>query len=122
MSMTSSLGIGANKMLAKICSELDKPNGQTYLPFDENAIMKFMEDKKLSDIPGVGSVKEQTLNGLGIMTCKDVQNHLEEIYLNFSETFYEFIVKASLGISRNRHDEKLEDELKKKSLSFAKTF
>ena len=56
------------------------------------------------------------------MTCKDVQNHLEEIYLNFSETFYEFIVKASLGISRNRHDEKLEDELKKKSLSFAKTF
>jgi len=27
MSMTSSLGIGANKMLAKICSELDKPNG-----------------------------------------------------------------------------------------------
>jgi nucleotidyltransferase/DNA polymerase involved in DNA repair len=92
------------------------------LPFDENTIMKFMEDKKLSDIPGVGSVKEQTLNGLGIMTCKDVQNHLEEIYLNFSETFYEFIVKASLGISRNRHDEKLEDELKKKSLSFAKTF
>ena len=30
MQMTSSMGIGAKKMLAKICSELDKPNGQTF--------------------------------------------------------------------------------------------
>lgn len=33
--MTCSAGIAANKMLAKICSELDKPNGMTYLAFDE---------------------------------------------------------------------------------------
>ena len=31
MQMTCSAGIAPNKMLAKICSELDKPNGMTYL-------------------------------------------------------------------------------------------
>jgi nucleotidyltransferase/DNA polymerase involved in DNA repair len=31
MNMTCSVGIAPNKMLAKICSELDKPNGMTYL-------------------------------------------------------------------------------------------
>jgi nucleotidyltransferase/DNA polymerase involved in DNA repair len=31
MQMTCSVGIAPNKMLAKICSELDKPNGMTYL-------------------------------------------------------------------------------------------
>ena len=35
MKMTCSAGVACNKMLAKICSELDKPNGQTYLSFDK---------------------------------------------------------------------------------------
>ena len=33
--MSASCGIGANKMLAKICSDMNKPNGQTYLHNDE---------------------------------------------------------------------------------------
>jgi len=33
--MTASIGIAPNKMLAKIASEVNKPNGQTYLPFDQ---------------------------------------------------------------------------------------
>ena len=59
MHMTCSAGIGCNKMLAKICSELDKPNGQTYLSFDKQKILDFMAEKKVRDIPGVGSVLEQ---------------------------------------------------------------
>jgi DNA polymerase kappa len=33
--MTASCGIGCNRMLAKICSDLNKPNGQTVMPNDE---------------------------------------------------------------------------------------
>ena len=119
--MTSSLGIGPNKMLAKICSELDKPNGQTYLPFENDTIIEFMQDKKLRDVPGIGSVMEQTLNGFGIHTCKDIENHLAEVYINFSEQFFEFLCKASHGIGRNRHDES-DSKLAKKSISFTKSF
>ena len=42
--ITSSCGIASNKMLAKIVSELNKPNGQTYMPNDEIEILKFMKD------------------------------------------------------------------------------
>lgn len=59
MKMTCSAGIGCNKMLAKICSELDKPNGQTYLAFDKQKILDFMAPKKVREIPGVGGVLEQ---------------------------------------------------------------
>ena len=45
--------------------------------------MKFMEDKKLSDIPGVGSVKEQTLNGLGIMTYNRNYTTISKPFLKF---------------------------------------
>jgi len=50
-------------------------------------------------------VTEQILNGLGIMSVEGIKDHLVEIYINFSEAFFEFISKASLGISRNIHEE-----------------
>lgn len=120
MKMTSSCGIGPNKMLAKICSEIDKPNGQTYLPFDQEKIRAFMDERSLKDIPGIGGVTEQTLNGLGITQSKDIRNYLVEIYINFSEGFFEFLSKASLGISRNRHEQ--DNTALKKSLSFSRSF
>ena len=69
MQMTCSAGLACNKMLAKICSELDKPNGQTYLSFEKEKILEFMAVKKVREIPGVGGVLEQQLAGIGILTC-----------------------------------------------------
>ncbi len=43
MKMTSSVGIAPNKMLSKICSEINKPDGMTYLPFDKQVIHQFMK-------------------------------------------------------------------------------
>ena len=56
MRMTCSAGVGCNKMLAKIASELDKPDGQTVLSFEEGKIVEFMSGRKVRDIPGVGGV------------------------------------------------------------------
>jgi DNA polymerase kappa len=104
MKMTSSIGIACNKMLAKICSEINKPDGYSYLAFDAQKIEEFLRSKKGREIPGVGKVLEQTLIGLGINTIEDILLKAPELYINFTENNFEFLVKAAMGISRCFHD------------------
>lgn len=68
--MTASCGIAGNKMLAKICSDMNKPNGQTYLPANEEEIRKFMNKLPVRKLIGVGKVNEQILHGMGIQQCE----------------------------------------------------
>lgn len=42
--LTASAGIAANCLLAKICSDQNKPNGQYMLPFTVDAVQDFMKD------------------------------------------------------------------------------
>lgn len=85
MGMTASCGIACNKMLAKICSELNKPNGQTILPNDEVEILKFMMDLPVRKVPGIGKVNEHILAGLNIYSCKDLVEKATEVYVTFTE-------------------------------------
>ena len=38
------LGIAANSMLAKVCSDKNKPNGQFCVPFTKEAVMEFVNN------------------------------------------------------------------------------
>jgi DNA polymerase kappa len=64
--LTCSAGISCNRMLAKICSDLNKPDGQYILPHDSEKILKFVTELNIRKIPGVGRVAELELNELGI--------------------------------------------------------
>lgn len=52
------LGIAANSMLAKICSDIEKPNNQFMLERDEAMITKFVGDLDVRKIPGIGGSTE----------------------------------------------------------------
>jgi DNA polymerase kappa len=119
--MTASCGIACNKMLAKICSELNKPNGQTYLPNDEVEIMKFMKDLPVRKIPGVGKVNEHILSGLNIYSCSDLVEKSTEVYVTFTDWAFEFLVKSALGISRCVHED-TGGVLKQRSMGVCSTF
>ena len=43
-------------MLAKIGSDMNKPNGQTAIPFDREEILKFMRDLPLRKVGSIFSV------------------------------------------------------------------
>jgi DNA polymerase IV (DinB-like DNA polymerase) len=90
--LTCSVGLAKNKLIAKIASDFQKPNGLTVvLPGGE---FKFLENLPIRKVPGIGPKTEKTLNKAGISTVggivafgkKGMENllgsHGKDLYLN----------------------------------------
>ncbi|MDT3251904.1 DNA polymerase IV [Serratia sp. root2] len=71
--LTASAGIAPIKFLAKIASELNKPNGQYVITPAQ--VPAFLRQLPLSKIPGVGKVTAKRLEEVGLITCADVQQY-----------------------------------------------
>lgn len=54
--LTCSVGLGPNTMLAKVASDINKPNGQYVLPADSSALKEFVQSLSLRKVPGIGKV------------------------------------------------------------------
>lgn len=115
--LTCSAGIGCNKMLAKIGSDMNKPNGQYMIDFDIEKIEHFMSELSIRKIPGVGWIAEGVMNKIGIHSCKEVVDHLPEMII--ADWWY--LVRQCLGISWNYHEE-IDENYHQKSISLSWTF
>ncbi|WP_353242783.1 DNA polymerase IV [Providencia sp.] len=71
LQLTASAGIAPIKFLAKIASDMNKPNGQ-FVITPQN-MDQFVLTLPLKKIPGVGKVTAQKLADMGLNTCADVQ-------------------------------------------------
>src|ERR1700704_6796211 len=69
--LTSSAGIGPNKLVAKIASEINKPNGQ--LEVTPEHVSAFMAKLPVRKIWGIGEKTERKLQELGVKACGDLQ-------------------------------------------------
>ena len=65
--LTCSVGIAPNKLLAKLASEMQKPDGLTIIAPDR--IGATLENMPIEELCGIGSRTQQHLNLLGIATC-----------------------------------------------------
>lgn len=78
--LNCSIGIGASRLIAKVCSGKAKPNGVLYIVAGRES--KFLAPLDVRDIPGVGKVTEQKLHSLGIRKVGDLakfdDNDLEQ--------------------------------------------
>ncbi len=82
--LTASAGVAPNKFLAKVASDLDKPDGLTAIP--PGAVDSFMPTLPVEAIPGVGRVTTRTMHRLGLKTCADLQRlSLEELWRQFGK-------------------------------------
>lgn len=72
--LTCSVGIGYNKLSAKIASEVNKPNG-FFIIHDEEEFKNYVKDKNIRIIPGIGKKTQEILGKYGIETIKDIQNY-----------------------------------------------
>ncbi len=67
-----SVGIGPNKLLAKIGSDFQKPDGLTHIT-DLNKY-KYLDQMKLEDIWGIGKRSARKLKNLGINSTKQIRD------------------------------------------------
>lgn len=114
--LTASAGIGPNKLIAKIASDWQKPNGQTVVtPAQVDAFMKPLPVKKIF---GVGKVTADKMYALGIQTCEDLQAmRVEQLSAHFG-SFGARLFEQSRGID---HREVNNDRVTK-SLSLEDTY
>lgn len=71
--VTCSVGIAGNRLLAKIGSEENKPDGLTVMPTSPDEIASFLAPKPIGTIWGVGSKTAHLLRPYAITTCADLQ-------------------------------------------------
>jgi len=75
--LTASVGVAPNKFLAKLASDLEKPDGLTVVPFSRSKIVKFLAPLPIARIWGVGPVTAEQLYALGIELIGDLQAYDE---------------------------------------------
>lgn len=70
INLTCSIGVGPNKLISKIASGINKPNGITLVSRED--AKNFISNCKIEDIPGVGPKTARKLESLGIESISDI--------------------------------------------------
>ncbi|WP_373519260.1 DNA polymerase IV [Pricia sp.] len=93
--LNASAGISINKFIAKVASDINKPNGQKTVNPEE--VLQFLEALEIRKFYGVGKVTSEKMYGLGIFTGRDLkQKSLEFLEDNFgkSGSYYYHVVRG----------------------------
>jgi DNA polymerase IV len=114
--LTSSAGIGPNKLIAKIACEINKPNGQFEVKPEQ--VSEFMEKLPVRQIWGIGDKTERKLQELGVKTCGELQrfsrSELVDLFGKFGLDLYD--------LCRGIDHRPVEPDRPRKSLSTEETF
>ncbi|MGD9319520.1 MAG: DNA polymerase IV [Desulfobacteraceae bacterium] len=95
-SLTCSIGIAPNKFLAKVASDLDKPDGLTIIPPEK--VPQFIQRLPIGKVPGVGKKAVQTLHKMRVVTLGDVRQLRERALFEKTGKFGERLFRLSRGI------------------------
>lgn len=95
--VTCSIGISVNKLLAKLASEMDKPDGLVVIQKGE--IPKFLAKMKLSDSCGVGPKTVEHLKRMGINNIEQLAKTPERILREAFGVYGKFLKDTARGIN-----------------------
>ena len=93
--LNASAGISINKFIAKVASDINKPNGQKTVNPEE--VLQFLENLEIRKFYGVGKVTAEKMYKLGIFTGQDLkEKSLEFLTEKFgkSGTYYYHVVRG----------------------------
>jgi DNA polymerase-4 len=93
--LRASAGISVNKFIAKIASDMNKPNGQKTIPQED--VLSFLEELAIEKFHGIGKVTRLKMFKLGIFSGKDLKQKTEDFlieHFNKSGSYYYHIVRG----------------------------
>jgi len=70
--LTCSVGIGPNKLIAKLASKQDKPDGLLWIKKEQ--VSMALKDLPVEELCGIGKSTKDALNNMGIYTCSQLAN------------------------------------------------
>lgn len=114
--LTASAGISVNKFVAKIASDINKPNGQKTVNPDE--VLAFLEELPIRKFYGVGKVTTEKMYQLGIFTGVDLRNK----ELDFLEKHFGKSGSFYYNVVRGIHNSEVKSERIAKSVAAEHTF
>ena len=95
--LTCSVGIAPTKYIAKLCTEVNKPNGHFILRKDKEAVYRFLDQLNIRKLQGIGPNMQDILNGIGIYTVKELRDNLYKVYTIFTEHMYKELLSYCMG-------------------------
>ncbi|MCL6217944.1 DNA polymerase IV [Zunongwangia pacifica] len=114
--LNASAGISINKFIAKVASDINKPNGQKTVNPEE--VMDFLEQLEIRKFYGVGKVTAEKMYRLGIFTGKDLKSKSEEYLADHFGKHGPYYYNVVRGI----HESEVKPNRMRKSLGAERTF
>lgn len=114
--LNASAGISINKFIAKVASDVNKPNGQKTVAPEE--VIEFLENLDIRKFYGVGKVTSEKMYRLGIFSGKDLKEKPEEFLTeHFGKSGAHFY-----NVVRGIHLSEVKPHRIRKSLGAERTF
>ena len=116
LNLDVSAGIAPNKFVAKIASDIEKPNG--FVVVEEKNMQNFLDPLPIKRIWGVGKKTEEKLNNYGITTIKDLRNQSNRWLIDRFGKQGDHIYRLANGQDKRE----VVSDVKAKSISAESTF
>jgi len=116
LQLRASAGISINKFVAKVASDINKPNGQKTINPEE--VIPFLEELSVNKFYGVGKVTAAKMHNLGIFIGNDLKKKpLQELVKLFGKSGAHYF-----NIVRGIHHSKVKPNRVRKSIAAERTF
>ena len=115
--LTCSIGIGENKLIAKISSDIKKPDGLTIvMPEDKG---EFLAPLSIEKIPGIGPKTKERLGDIGIKTIGDLQKKGKALLINLlGDNYGRWLYEQAHGIDNTVVEENYEIKSINRNITF----